>query len=976
MFAVFIQRLAKTVTVRWRLVLSFWVIATVVLYSTAPHWKDIAYDGDFEYLPDEMNTVAAARLLDEAFPGDRARSQIVFVLGHQAKPHRNVREPNIGVVSELEQEKTPTPDLEIVRRPLNKDELMVGDDLLRRLHHRLAEVCWLRAIRSGYKGGPIDQAPQDSHRWLIRTLESLDHSIAVDQRFYEQFADLVPDLDPTLTEPRMAIAFLDRANFLRQIGGGESSGGEKVSGDEKGSSVETRTGDDDFQDALVLVPDIESLVKPIDQRDLSAWESMLDLLSWDDTVVGSRLTKPEARLAVMQLSSELAATGNIATVEAVSRLLQQVRKYSLARVAEKEPAGETLLLEFTGSAAIGGQTLIAARDAIRYTESITAFMILLILILVYRAPLLVAVPMISIGIAVIVSTSMVATLTDWSIRGVVPGLDMRVFTTSRIFIVVILFGAGTDYCLFLISRLREEASRAPWPLACERALTGVATALLGSALTTVFGLAMLWFAQFGKYHYTGPIIAVCLLVGLVVCMTLTPALLRALGPKVFWPNVVTPDTATTPSLFNIPSPSDAKSMRHRAGLWEWIAIALTRRPMTAFSLGIVFLAIPGVYGWQNEDSVTYDLSSQLDTDADSRRGFRLLSEHFKVGEINPVTILIVRPEDAPRETLKTQIQTLSDHLYDQPGVVAVRTSNDPLGDFPPDHKMGLLSTDAWLRRALQQHRVAQNYFFSSSPAYQNRLARLDVIIDADPFAMDTATLVSEIGKNLGELATDKTSSWNGSSVYLAGTTPSIIDLRSVTIADNQRIKIMVVLAVFLVLVVVIRRFGLCLYLIFTVLLSYYATLGLTVLFFRGVYGADYVGLDWKLPLFLFVILVAVGQDYNVYLVTRIVEEQKHSGWLAALRHAVSRTGGIITACGMVMAATFFSMTASAWFPGLMRLAGFQIDATTGLRGIIELGFALGLGVLIDTFYVRTILVPSFVVLMGRWSKHRRSSSVK
>ncbi len=123
------------------------------------------------------------------------------------------------------------------------------------------------------------------------------------------------------------------------------------------------------------------------------------------------------------------------------------------------------------------------------------------------------------------------------------------------------------------------------------------------------------------------------------------------------------------------------------------------------------------------------------------------------------------------------------------------------------------------------------------------------------------------------------SDWKGSSVLLTGTTPSIIDLRSVTLQDNRRIKIAVVLAVFAVLVLVIRRLVLCLYLIVTVLISYYATLGLTLLFFREAYGDDFVGLDWKLPLFLFVILVAVGQDYNVYLVTRIVEEQSIlAGW--------------------------------------------------------------------------------------------------
>jgi RND superfamily putative drug exporter len=186
------------------------------------------------------------------------------------------------------------------------------------------------------------------------------------------------------------------------------------------------------------------------------------------------------------------------------------------------------------------------------------------------------------------------------------------------------------------------------------------------------------------------------------------------------------------------------------------------------------------------------------------------------------------------------------------------------------------------------------------------------------------------------------------------------------LSDNRRIKVAVVVAVFLALWLVIRRLSLCGYLIATVLLSYYATLGFTVLFFQWVYGAGYVGLDWKLPLFLFVILVAVGQDYNVYLVTRILEEQRERpGWLSALRRAVARTGGIITACGLVMAATFFSMTASAWLPGLAAFFGFASQTGPPLRGIVELGFALGLGILIDTFYVRTILVPSFVAVMDR-----------
>ncbi|OYP36527.1 MMPL family transporter [Rhodopirellula sp. MGV] len=922
MLSILTERLAKTTTSRPWVTMLGWVLITAAFVFFAPRWTDIAYDGDFEYLPDQMNTVAAAKVLDEAFPGERARSEVVLVLGRD-----KTQEGGHVALSDL--------------------DLMVGDDLLRRLHHRLAEVCWQRAIRLGYESGPIDEAPDECRPWLERAQVALDHSVTVDARFYEAYQQFVPDTAPSLTEPRMAISYYDRWQLAMLIG------------------ADPDKADGDLEDARLLMPDIESEVIPIADRELGSWDAMLDLLSWDDTILGSLLSKPAARLAVIRMSSELAATGNIAMLEGLDSLLNEVRQYSMGHANEAQADRTPLRLEYTGSAAIGGETLIAARDAIRYTESITVIMILLILIVVYRAPLLVAVPMVSIGVAVAVATCLVALLTDWSIRDVVSWLDMRVFTTSRIFIVVILFGAGTDYCLFLIARLREEAAKAEWREACRNALSGVTSALLGSALTTVFGLAMLWFADFGKYHYTGPIIAICLLVGLLVCLTLTPALLSALGPSVFWPGVVRPDPNPSRSLFA--TGPDGHAIR-RKSIWDWIAIKITRRPRTTFVVGISLLLLPAIYGWRSEQSVTYDLSSQLDNDAASRRGFQLLSQHFEIGKINPVTVLIVRPEGEAREQLRKDIGTLSDQLYEQPGVVGVRTANDPLGDFPPNREMGLLSGEAWKRRALRQHRVAQNYFFSNNPDYQDRLARLDVIIDGDPFSIETAKLVSGIGKLLGDVSENPDSVWHDAKFYYTGTTPSIIDLRSVTIADNARIKLAVVIAVLVILIAVIRRVGLCLYLIFTVLLSYYATLGMTVLFFRAAYGDAYVGLDWKLPLFLFVILVAVGQDYNVYLVTRIVEEQKTRPWLSALRYAVSRTGGIITACGMVMAATFFSMTASAWLPAVLNLVGIQTDATSGLKGVIELGFALGLGVLIDTFYVRTVLVPSFVVLTGKSKK--------
>ena len=906
----FSHRWARTVTQNRWWILGFWLVLAVVIRSQAPQWKEVALDGDFEYLPGQMSSVAGGRLLDLAFPEERSRSQIVLVLGR-------------------DNEKLTT-----------RDET-VGLDLLRRLYHRLAEVSWQRAVQYGYQGGPPDES-QKWAEWLSLAREALDHAIILDESFYERIVNEVPPDDPQLYEPRLAIAYWDRGKLLEAWGESEEEVGR------------------DFEAALVLVPELPNVAVPIEQRDLVGWDSLLDLLSWDDPLIGASLSHEKARLVVMQLSSELAATSNIATVEAVQELLGEVRDYSMRYT---DPG---LKLMMTGSAAIGGETLLAARNAIRYTEWITIAMVLLILAAVYRAPLLVAIPMVSIGFAVLVSTSLVALLTQWSIDGTVPWLDLRIFTTSRIFVVVILFGAGTDYCLFLIARLREEAAKAPWQEACDQALSGVLGALIGSAMTTIVGLGMLWIASFGKFHYTGPIIAICLLVGFLVCTTLTPALLRAIGPRVFWPAKITPQDAAPLTVLGDASPEPRSPL---GGLWGWIALLLTRHPIVALILGFACLSIPGWYGLRYENMVTYNLSSQLNHSAASRQGLRLLSQNFDVGAINPVTVLMLRADETPRENFEKQIKTLAEQLYKIDGVATVRTADDPLGDFPPDRDMSLLSRDAWRRRALRNHRIAQQYFFSASPEFNNRLARFDITIDGDPFSVKTADIVAEIDRFLHHQTNSPQSDWRDSSVLLTGTTPSIIDLRTVTLRDNRHIKIAVVLAVFAVLLLVIRRLGLCIYLITTVLLSYYATLGLTLLFFQGVYGNDFVGLDWKLPLFLFVILVAVGQDYNVYLVTRIVEEQRRMGWRSALRRAVSKTGGIITACGLVMAATFFSMTASTWFPPVASWLGFE-TASSGrsLRGITELGFALGLGVLIDTFYVRTILVPSFVTILGRRSK--------
>ena len=182
---------------------------------------------------------------------------------------------------------------------------------------------------------------------------------------------------------------------------------------------------------------------------------------------------------------------------------------------------------------------------------------------------------------------------------------------------------------------------------------------------------------------------------------------------------------------------------------------------------------------------------------------------------------------------------------------------------------------------------------------------------------------------------------------LAGTPASLRDLSDVKQSDERLVQILVSVVVLILLLILFRRLVVSIYLVASVLLSYLATLGLTYLVFRGIYGADFGGLDWKVPIFLFTILVAVGEDYNIFLLTRIQEEQARHGPLRAIPIGLARTGRVISSCGFIMAGTFAALLSGS------------------LLALQELGFALAVGVLVDTLVVRPLLVPAFLILIQR-----------
>jgi RND superfamily putative drug exporter len=303
--------------------------------------------------------------------------------------------------------------------------------------------------------------------------------------------------------------------------------------------------------------------------------------------------------------------------------------------------------------------LQSATDSIRNTERTTIALVIVILLVVYRAPVLALIPLVTIGISFLISTDLLAALTRLNR---VPGFDwwnFKIFTTTKIFIVVILFGAGTDFCLFLIARFKEELEQGITSAqAIARSVGAVGHALVGSAMTTICGLGMMYFADFGKYRNSGPAIAICLLITLVACLTLAPALVRACGDKVFWPG-------------RLHKSRTEKNEAASAGFWDWASRAITAKPGLILVVSVLAM-MPLAYAGLSVD-LTYDLINELQPTRPSVVGTEMARRHFSAGKLTPLSILAFKSDGQFDQTEgEKEIGHLTKLLYDVDGVVIVR----------------------------------------------------------------------------------------------------------------------------------------------------------------------------------------------------------------------------------------------------------------------------------------------------------------
>jgi RND superfamily putative drug exporter len=705
----------------------------------------------------------------------------------------------------------------------------------------------------------------------------------------------------------------------------------------------------------VLRPELEKI------RDELPLSSSLQIMTFKDVRGGKLLISDDesASLVIMPLEKEFLDWKNVPVIERVERLLYVDLQEDPVTHKSLVPTG--LKLAMSGSAAVGRDMLVASQESAKATEKWTIILVVVLLGLIYMAPLLAIIPLITVFVSVQVSMALVVLMTQ------LPILDYRVFVGMEVYITVVTYGAGVDYCLFLIARYKEELDKGlPLPKALTATITQVGAAVTASAFTVIAGIGMMVFAQFGKFREAGIGISLSLLVGLVAALTLTPALLRLCGRGAFFPHRRTERIPSSGGAGAGTSLINRLVPRNRYQLfWEHVGVQLIHKPGRILAVSVLVMLPFAALGIYRSNYLSYGLLSELPSTKKSVDGAKAVQEHFPAGYAGPLTILIRDGKsDAEsgdgffntnegKATLSGLIGHLEDRLADL-GIADIRYLDAPLGlkNRPePD------APKADLIRYQVIKRKAQPYYISAVPDMKGRVTRVDVVFEADPFDRASIQQLSDVeGAIHSVLRTDTAlAALRDARIHFVGPTASIRDLKTVTDHDQIKIDCLVLVVVFVILVLLLRRPAISAYLIISVFFSYFVALGVTFAFYYLKDPEGFGGLDWKVPMFLFTILIAIGEDYNIFLMTRIEEEQKRHGPIEGIRIAMLKTGTIISSCGIIMAGTFMSLWAGT------------------LVGMQQLGFALAFGVLLDTFVVRPLLVPAYLVMLyqGRFGVFTR-----
>jgi RND superfamily putative drug exporter len=379
--------------------------------------------------------------------------------------------------------------------------------------------------------------------------------------------------------------------------------------------------------------------------------------------------------------------------------------------------------------------------------------------------------------------------------------------------------------------------------------------------------------------------------------------------------------------------------------WQRVARALGRRPARFWFVTTALMIPFATLGMLKYNHLDYDLVSNLPDEAVSARGMRELERHFPAGAAGPVSLIVSNSNiDFRSPEGAAAIGDLTDRINerrDELQVADIRSQSAPLGTTGAGKQAAASVSERLLTRGVTRRRAID--YFVSDASQGGHVSRLTLELTPDPFSEQAIDFLGPLEEKIERMLPE--SLQNDTELLLGGSTASLRDLKVVGAQDRTQINLFVVGSICLILIVLLRTIATAIYLMLTVLFSYLVTLGMTYAIFFAAAPQTFEGLDWTVPLFLFTVLIAIGEDYNILLVTRIVEQQRFDPE-RGIEQALAVTGPIISSCGIIMAGTFLSLA----------IAG-------QLAQMYQLGVALSIGVLLDTFVVRPILVPAGMLLV-------------
>lgn len=522
-------------------------------------------------------------------------------------------------------------------------------------------------------------------------------------------------------------------------------------------------------------------------------------------------------------------------------------------------------IELTGGAGFSSDISESFSGADVRLLLVTGAVVAVLLILTYRSPLLWLVPLVVIAIAdrtAAVAVEIISQNTGNWLDGSTAGI------TS-----VLVFGAGTNYALLLVSRYREELRRHDDHRAALRAaMRGAVPAIVASNVTVVVALLALLAAVIPSSRILGIAASIGLLIALVFALLALPAALSLCGRRLFWPFI--------PRFV----PEAERKEAEESGAWFAVARGVARRPMAVLLISVV--ALGALATGLTQMKIGLAQTDQFEVEAESIDGLETLSQHFPAGAADPVTVMT--RAKAAEKVLKV--------VNDTDGVVSARPSGE--------------SETGWVR--------------------------ITADLGAEPSSEESQETLRDLRDRLDRV--------NGADAVVGGNVASQLDSSDAAMRDLMVVIPLILLVVFVVLIFVLGNLAAPLVLLGINLLSSLAALGV------GVWVSEYVfnfpAFDVNTPLFVVLFLVALGIDYTVFLVLRAQEETVKHGTRAGIVRAVGLTGSVITSAGVVLAAVFVVL------------------AMLPLVTLTQVGVIVGIGILIDTFLVRSIVVPAVFSMLG------------